>query len=178
LDYKIVFAILFIIIGVFLAFFGRFLVSVTVFILGALLSTAGLLLIFYKFLLTSVTPLWISWSVFGGAILVGLLIGFILTKFPRVDSFIISIGAGFILGVLLNESVLYLFGSRIVFWSVNGGIALICGLLALVWYDEAIILSTSFIGSFLIARAISLFCGHFPTVLALIKKIEAGVITH
>jgi len=160
---------LFIIIGVFLAFFGRFLVSFTVFVVSAFFSAAGILVIFYKFILTSVTPLWISWSVFGGAILAGLLVGFILTKFPRVDSFIISIGAGFILGILLNEAVLYLVGSKILFWSVNGGLALVCGLLAIIWYDEAIILSTSLIGSFLIARAISLFCGRFPTVLALIK---------
>jgi Domain of unknown function (DUF4203) len=87
---------------------------------------------------------------------------------------VVSACAGFLVGILLNEAVLYLVGSKVLFWSVNAGLAFVFCLIALVWVDVSIILSTSLIGSYLTARGVSLFAGGFPNEYSLIEQIKSG----
>ena len=85
--------------------------------------------------------------------------------------------AGFIIGTLLNDAVLYLVSSKILFSSVNAGLSALFGILALRWYDIFLILSTSLIGSFLTARGVSLFAGGWTNEYNLVAQIKSGGVT-
>lgn len=142
-----------------MALFGPIFSNIVVFLVGALSITALLLIILYSFILGPRVTKWLAWLIFSLSILVGVTIGFLLTKTERFYSFLMSACAGFIIGTLVNDAVLYLVESKILFWSVNVGLSFLFAILALRWYDIFLILSTSFIGSFLTARGISLFVG-------------------
>ena len=94
--------------------------------------------------------------------------GFLLTKTERFYSVFISVCAGFLIGLLIDDAVLYLLGIKVLFWSVNVGLSLVFGALALRWFEVALILSTSLIGSFLTARGVSLVAGGWTNEFALI----------
>lgn len=117
---------------------------------------------------------WLAWLNVSLSVLVGLLLGFLSTKTERFYSVLMSACAGFLIGALLDYSVLYLFGSKILFWSVNVGFSVLFGVLALGWFDVALILSTSLIGSFLTARGVSLLAGGWTNEFTLIKQIKSG----
>jgi energy-converting hydrogenase Eha subunit E len=76
-----------------------------------------------------------------------------------------------VLGLLLNETVLYLASSDIVFWCVCVGCAIVAAALVFIAYNHAIILSTSLIGSYFFVRGISLYAGGYPNEFTLMKQI-------
>ena len=161
-------SVLIIVVGLFVAFFGTIFSNLIVFLVGSLSTTALLLIILYSFILGPKVKKWLAWLIVSISILVGLVVGFLLTKTERFYSIFMSACAGFLIGVLLDDAVLYLLGSKIVFWSVNVGLSLIFGVLALRWFDVALILSTSLIGSFLTARGVSLLAGGWTNDFSLI----------
>jgi hypothetical protein len=161
-------SVLIIVVGLFVAFFGTIFSNLIVFLVGSLSTTALLLIILYSFILGSKVKKWLAWLIVSISMLVGLVVGFLLTKTERFYSIFMSACAGFLIGVLLDDAVLYLLGSKIVFWSVNVGLSLIFCVLALRWFDVALILSTSLIGSFLTARGVSLLAGGWTNDFALI----------
>jgi len=80
--------------------------------------------------------------------------------------------------VLLEDSVLYLLKINFLFWSVNVGLSIVFGALALCWFEVALILSTSLIGSFLTARGVSIVAGGWPNEFSLIQQIKSGGVEH
>jgi len=165
-----------IVLGLFVAFFGSIFSNIVVFLVGALAVTAILLIVLYSFILGPKVDKWLAWLIVSLSILVGLITGFILTKTERFYSVVMSAFAGYITGALIDIAVLYLIGSKIVFWSVNLGLAALCAVAALRWHDVALILSTSLIGSFLTARGIALFAGGWTNEQNLIAQmLSSGV---
>ncbi len=73
----IMFAVFFVL-GMSLCFAGRAFIKATLCLLGVLISAFVIIFIFYSTFLKKDTELWIVWLVLGGAVLVGLLLGFIL----------------------------------------------------------------------------------------------------
>lgn len=133
-----------------------------------------LLIVLYSFILGPKVAKWLAWLIFSISVLLGLLFGFLFTKFERLYSIIVSACAGFLSGTLINDGVLYLVGSKILFWSVNVCLSVIFGALATCWHEIFLILSTSLIGSFLTARGISLFAGGWTNEYNLIAQIKSG----
>ena len=74
----------------------------------AIFVVFGILLIFYTTFLKDSTQNWVGWTVLGCAILIGLIAGFFMMKLERVGAAILAGWGGFLLGVMLNEMVLYL----------------------------------------------------------------------
>jgi len=176
--YKAFWGAAFIILGVFLAFFGRYLLKVAVFIAGTVLITFLILVIFYATFLSNNTASWVGWLVVSLAIIFGLVGGYFLAKYEKVDAALLGAWGGFTLGVLLNETVLYLASSTALFWCVNVGLALVCAIAAFFAFNQAIMIGTSFIGSYVTARGISLYAGGFPNEYVLINQIKTGAITN
>ena len=177
-EYRIIIGVSIIVLGLFIAFFGTFFSNIIVFVVGFLATTALLLILLYSLILGPKVKKWLAWLIFSLSILIGLVVGFLFTKTERLYSVLISACAGFLIGVLLDESVLYLLGSQILFWSVNVGFAVLFGALALWWFDIALILSTSLIGSFLTARGVSLLAGGWTNEFTLINQIKSGGVQH
>ena len=110
-----------------------------------------------------------DWLVGSISLVIGLIVGFFFARASKLYSVVVSACAGFLIGLLLNESVLYLVGSEILFWSVNIGLIILFGLMALVSFEQSVILATVLIGSYLAARGVSLFAGGYPNEFTLIE---------
>jgi hypothetical protein len=98
----------FIVIGLFLAFLGRKLFNVAVFIVTTMIVTGLILFIFYATFLESNTEAWVSWTVLALSILLGLVCGFFMVKLEKFAGALLAGFGGFCLGVVLNETCLYL----------------------------------------------------------------------
>lgn len=164
----------FIVIGLFLAFLGKKLFNIALFIVTTIIVAGLILFIFYATFLQDNTASWVSWTVVSIAILLGLLGGYLMLKIEKFGGALLAGWGGFCLGVLLNETVLYLANSAVLFWCVNIGLAIIFAILGFVAFDHAIILATSFIGSYMTMRGIGIMAGGFPNEYVLINEIEAG----
>jgi len=177
-QYAWMFGTAFIIIGLFLGFLGRKLFNVAVFIVTTL-GVAGLILfVFYATFLNDNTEAWVSWTVLSVSILLGLVAGFLMVKLEKIAGALLAGFGGFCLGVVLNETVVYLAGSVVLFWCINIGLAIIFAILGFVAFDHAIILATAFLGSYLTMRGIGIMAGGFPNEYVLLNEIESGAITN
>ena len=167
-----------IVIGFFLALFGQKLFSVTLFIIGTMLTVVLVWLLFYSTFLSDSTEGWVGWVVLGCSILIGLAGGFLLYKCQRLGASIVGGWGGFLLGVVFNTTVLWAATSEVAFWIISISFALIAAGLAFVFYYHAVILSTAFVGSYAFVRGISLYAGGYPNEMALIEMIKSGAIDH
>jgi len=154
----------FFVLGMSLCFAGRAFVKATLCLLGVLISAFVIIFIFYSTFLKKDTDLWIVWLVLGGAVLVGLLLGFLLQKFAKVGAFVLAGWGGFTLGLILYNTFAYKFigGSSGGYWAFNIGCALVMGVLAYFLYDHIIIQCTAIFGSFLAVYGVGMVAGHYP----------------
>lgn len=162
----------------FLTFFGRKLFVFTVFIIGAALTVCAVMIIFYTTFLKSTTAYWVGWLVLSLSIILGFGIGFLCTKILRIAGSLVAGYGGFMLGVMINEMWLYIYSSQAVFWCVNIGFAIVFAILAFFFFNQAVIISTAFIGSYFVMRGISAFAGGFPPAFQLIEQVKAGVLVN
>lgn len=167
-----------IVMGFFLGMFGQKLFSATLFIIGTLVTVSLIWLLFYSTFLSDSTEGWVGWVVLVCSILLGLVGGYVLYKCQRLGATIIGAWGGFLLGIVFNTTVLWAASSEVAFWIISISFALIAAALAFVFYYHAVILSTSFVGSYFFVRGISLYAGGFPNEWALIEQIKSGAIDH
>jgi uncharacterized membrane protein HdeD (DUF308 family) len=167
--YYWLFGTILLVVGVFLTFFGRKLFVFTVFIIGAALTVCGIMILFYTTFLKATTAYWVGWLVLSLSIVAGLGIGFLCTKVLRLAGSLVCGYGGFMLGVMINEMWLYIYHSQAVFWCVNIGLAVAFGVFAFFFFNQAVIVSTAFIGSYFVMRGISAFAGGFPPAFQLIE---------
>ena len=161
----------------FLGLLGRKLWLIAIFMISAFLTIGLILLVFYTTFLKENTAGWVAWTVLGCSVILGVILGLVMTKLQRLGAAIIAGWGGFVLGLLLNEVVLYLVKNTWVFWCVCIGCALVAAVLVFVAYNHAIILATSLVGSYFFVRGISFYAGGFPDEYLLMKLIRNGVIT-
>ena len=134
-DNKIIVGVLMIVLGVFLAFFGNSLIPIAVFLVATLMTTSIILILLYSFILGPTLKTWLSWLIFSLALLIGLIVGVLFARARKLYAVVVAACAGFMTGILLNEAVLYLVKSKILFWSVNIVLTVTCALLALGWFE-------------------------------------------
>ena len=134
-DNKIIVGVLMIVLGVFLAFFGNSLIPIAVFLVATLMTTSIILILLYSFILGPTLKTWLSWLIFSLALLIGLIVGVLFARARKFYAVVMAACAGFMTGILLNEAVLYLVKSKILFWSVNIVLTVTCALLALGWFE-------------------------------------------
>lgn len=174
-EYTWIWCAMFVGIGVFLTFLGRKLFKATIFIIAALLTVFGILLLFYTTFLQDTTEAWVGWTVLGCSILIGLVVGFFTMKLERVGAALIAGWGGFLLGAMLCEAVLFLAGSTVVFWCVSIGCAIAAAVLSFFFYEHVLIIGTAFAGSYMFFRGISFYAGGFPNEFSLAKEFNEGV---
>lgn len=176
-QFRYFFGVALILIGLFLGLLGRKLWVIAIFIISLILTIGIILLIFYTTFLKENTAGWVAWTVIGCSLILGVVLGLVMTKLQRLGAAIIAGWGGFMLGLVLNEAVLYLLENTYVFWCVCIGCALVAAVLVFVAYNHAIILATSLVGSYFFVRGISLYAGGWPNEYLILKQIKAGVIT-
>lgn len=104
-EYSYVWGVIFIVAGGFLGLFGRKLIKAAIFLVTAICVVIGTLLVFYTTFLDDRGEAWIGWSVLACSIIVGLIAGFFMMKLERVGAAILSGWGGFLLGVMLSETL-------------------------------------------------------------------------
>jgi len=161
-------------VGFFVAFFGRSLLRIVLFIIGMGVTVFAILIIFYSTFLNDKSADWIFWVVLACSVLLGALVGFLCTKLVKFGGAILSAWGGFMLGMLINESWLYMYGLTWLFWTSSILMALIFFVLGWCFFEPAVIGSTAFIGSYFVARGVGCFLHEsaaFPSIFVLIKEV-------
>jgi len=173
----IMFAVFFVL-GLTFCFAGRAMIKATLCFLGVIISAFVIIYIFYSTFLKRDTELWIVWVVLGGAVLVGLLLGFILQKYSKVGAFALAGWGGFTLGLILYNTFAYKIvgGSAAGYWCFIIGCALVMGILGYFLHDHIIIQCTALFGSFLAVYGVGLVAGHYPNPFTIQEMIKNGVL--
>lgn len=167
--YSYLWGAMFIVGGIFFCFFGKKLFKAAIFIVTAILTVFGILLLFYTTFLKDTTEAWVGWTVLVCSILIGLVAGFFVMKLERLGAALLAGWGGFLLGVMLNEMVLYKAESTAVFWSISVACAIIAAVLSFFMFEHVLILGTSFGGAYMLVRGVSLYAGGFPNEFTLVS---------
>jgi MFS family permease len=164
-----------VVIGILFCFFGLKLYKPIFFISGTLLTIGIILLLFYSTFLKSTTESWVPWVVLAGSLLVGLLVGFIVMKISILGAFVLAFIGGYVGALLLWNTFLYLTTtSDALFYSFTFGIAFICGVLALIFFDHCVILGSAMFGSFFVIAGIGIVAGGYANPFTIGKTIQDG----
>lgn len=165
--YSYFFAPILIIIGLFLTFLGAKIFNLTVFLV-AVISTVGFTFIFlFQFILPSGAHPNIVWVVLGIGVVLGIIIGWFLVKYDKLFHAILGGCCGYLVGILLynlvmnkiefNPTVNSQLIQKAMFWGTIIICIVVCALLAYYLVAYALIIATSFIGSYSFIRVITLF---------------------
>lgn len=177
-QYSYLWGAVFIVMGLFLCIFGLKLFEIAIFIITAFATTFILLLGFYSIFLTDDTQDWVGWTVLVCSTIIGLIVGFIMYRMKKLGAAILAGWGGFMLGLLLNETILYKAQSEVLFWCVAIACAVTFAILAFIFVDIILVISTSFMGAYLFWRGISLYAGGYPNEFELIKQVQSGAAPH
>jgi len=162
--------------GVILAFYGFRLLRPSIFMVGFLSCCLLSMLIFYAIYVDSVDELtaFYVWLACGAG--AGIVVGYILQKAVKVGAMIVGGWGGFVVGLILNETIMYRFEYVWMFWTTNLVSIFLCAYLAYKVFDHVFIFSTSVVGSFFLARGISVYAGHYYNEFVIIKMLKSGLI--
>eukprot|EP00330_Aristerostoma_sp_ATCC50986_P007205 CAMPEP_0114585476 /NCGR_PEP_ID=MMETSP0125-20121206/9010_1 /TAXON_ID=485358 ORGANISM="Aristerostoma sp., Strain ATCC 50986" /NCGR_SAMPLE_ID=MMETSP0125 /ASSEMBLY_ACC=CAM_ASM_000245 /LENGTH=403 /DNA_ID=CAMNT_0001780573 /DNA_START=46 /DNA_END=1257 /DNA_ORIENTATION=+ len=169
-DNQVLFVVIFFVLGIFVAFFGLKMFNVTIFILAAVSGFFVSAILFYQ-LASYGSAAWVMWVLFFTCLVIGCALGYLAIKFEKAGFFAVGfclggIGFSFLYSTILGS---FLHFSKAVFYVVGVLCGLIGGGLAMWIYKDILIIATSFIGSYLSVRSVSVYVGGFPSESALIN---------
>ena len=173
-DYKIIFVIAFILIGLFLCLFGKKFEKITIIVVIGFAGCYLILIIvlnFFPSLITTETRLWI---LLGAGFLVGAFVGFLI----RAKLSIVCFLFGAFMGYTIAEFV-YVFLQGFITWNPQilyyitiGVFALIGGIIGLKLLEIVIIICTSLLGGYVAMRGVTLIFGHYIDESQLVDLIK------
>mmetsp|Transcript_35880 Transcript_35880/g.55076 ORF Transcript_35880/g.55076 Transcript_35880/m.55076 type:complete len:207 (-) Transcript_35880:105-725(-) len=171
-DYKYLWGALFFIKGAAITFFGRVAIKPTVFVVSFILSAFFLMLTIYSIFGENERKEWVNWTVLGGCLIAGAVIGTFMVKFLKFGIALLGAFAGISLGLLLSSSIQISNGW--IFWAILIGFGGLTALLTFKLRDHILIFSTALLGSFLLVRGVGFYAGNYPSPFELRKEIQAG----
>ena len=172
MDHKYAWGAVFVLIGVIVNFFGRKAIKPTIFLITTILVSFFLMLLIYSIFSDDSRENWVDWTVLGVSLLIGAVLGFILTKFIGIGIGVLGGFGGVSLGLLITST--FQFQEEYMFWIIVIGCAAVFGLASLKFKDELMIFSTAILGSFLIVRGIGYYAGGYPDVFEVASLLKTG----
>jgi hypothetical protein len=82
---------------------------------------------------------------------------------------------GAVVGMILNETVLFRFGYPWMFYVATIGCAAVAGWLCTRYFEKIVIISTSLLGAYAIARGASFYLGHYYNEFTIAKLVQSGL---
>lgn len=140
-------------------------------------TTIALLLLSYTTFLKDSTASWIGWVILVCSCILGLAGGFLLYKCQRLGAAILAGWGGFMAGILINTTFAFAMHGSVVFWIITISCSIVAGLVALCAYNPVVIIMTSFAGSYIFVRGISLYTGGYTSELVIMQMIKNGQIS-
>ena len=141
-----------------------------------LVTVSFFLILFYTTFLDSSTAAWIGWTVLSCSILLGIAGGILLMKCQKLGAAVLGGWGGFLGGLLLNTTILFLANSEVLFWVTTIACAIVGAAMAFCFFDAVVILATAFSGSYLFVRGFSLYIGGYPNEFTLAAALNSGTI--
>ena len=160
--------------GFFLAFFGNKFVNAVIFAvvaLGSILIAASL---FFQLFLKNVQEEWAQWACFGGILVGGLILGYIVMRARKYGIGLLAAWGGVMIGFVITTA--FIISDTYVYWGILIACAAMCFFLAVKVEKSVIIMLTSFIGSYCLVRGISMYVGGFPNENDLHKEVSSGAV--
>lgn len=175
-QYKVVFCIVFIIIGLLLCFVGNRYFKVAIIIICGFVCCYGLtiaILNFFPKFITSETGLFIC---LGVSLLIGLIVGFLLRNCKKLCVGILGGFIGFAITTFIYQIVqTYInIDPKIGYYVCMGICILVCAVLGFCLAETFLILGTSVFGGYLVMRGITLVVGHYLDEGLVIDLIKNG----
>jgi hypothetical protein len=115
---------------------------------------------------------WVQWVIVGIIAVFSMLFGYVCVKFRKWGLALLAGWGGVMLGFAITTA--FFVASSIAQYSIWIGLAIVCFLVTLYAEKKAIMILTSFIGSYCLIRGISLYAGGFPNEFDLPAQIKSG----
>jgi hypothetical protein len=159
-----------ILVGLILGLFGKWQFKISVFLIGMIVFTLAATLFLFTIFLSRDSPTSTGWIIAGVTAFVGIFVGLALAYMFRLGAAVAAAWGGVSLALILYNSFVYKLDNpnHVVFWIFVVSMGLIFGVLTLWFFWPAIILATSFAGSYMIMRGISMYAGGFPSEMEII----------
>ncbi len=161
-------------VGLFELVLGLKMFKPTLFILGTVSVLGFVMFMFYAWFLPRGSADWVVWILLVVGLGLGLVAGFFLTKVLRIGVGVAGAWAGVMLALLIHEMFLYHAKSQVVFWIIIVALGIVGFLISFWKYKFMLIFLTSFIGAYMMVRAVAMFAGGYPNEFTLIGDIKAG----
>ena len=134
--------------------------------------------LFYTIYFSSLDDISQFWYFLGGGVLVGIILGCILArpKMVKVGSSILAGWGGYCVGLILVETIFAWTLQDWLFWVVTIGCAVAAGVLAFIFLDMIVLVSTVVLGSYATMRGVSCYGGHYYNEFTMAKMIKDGLL--
>lgn len=153
---------------------GQKMFKPTLFIIGTFSVFALVMFFFYAWVLPYTTAKWTVWLIGSIGVILGLGVGFVLTKLARIGIAALGAWTGIVIGLIIHEAFMFSVHSQAVFWIMLIGCGAIFGALAFWKHKLVLMFATAFLGSYAMVRGLSLFTGGYPNEFTLISRIKEG----
>lgn len=97
-------------------------------------------------------------------------------KCQKLGAAVLGGWGGFLLGILLNTTVLFLANSEVLFWITTVLCAIVGAVCAFFFFETVVISATAFSGSYLFVRGFSLYIGGYPNEFTLAEALKSGAL--
>ena len=164
-----------ILLGLFELFLGQKMLEVTIFIITCACVIILVFILFFQFIIPSGVSETIVWFVLAIAIILGLVLGFLITKYKEK---IFGIVLGIVLGYIIGQILVNLFLIRIptsyqklVQYLTYIALMIVFAVLGILFFNYIIVFATALIGAYAVVRGISFFAGGFPNEMTIADLI-------
>lgn len=144
---------------------GEKIFGITVFLLSFLLSGGLLIVIADVFLFTHDSSVYWAYFVLICCLVVAIVVALLLVKLRKLGIIVCGAAAGFFCCVLMNYLIFWRISSQpswLFFYNLLVIFTILGSVLAYEFNNHIIIVSTSFIGSYITIRSLSVLFGGFP----------------
>ena len=163
--------------GLYFALYGRRFIRLSNFIISAIVVGFSLLCTFSSTFMTPDYPSYVATVSYCGVAFAMVLTGIISAVYIKFGGSVIGGAAGFILGNTLNTAWLYMYEILLMTYLVAGLLALAVFLQCLVLpltFNQTTVISTAFIGAYMVVRGAAIFVGNYPNELILLGEMKRG----
>lgn len=171
------FGVLMILIGLYLVVLGGRYFKVTIFLAAQFFVAAFIMGICFAVLFPIGTPIPFVWLTLFNGLCIGGVAGYGVQKKIRPGIFFVGFWIGGLFGASVYSVVIYYFPDNnplVIMIVCILMSAIVVALLAIVFYDYAVIACSASIGAFCLVRGISLFVGGYPNEFLLIQQYDSG----
>ena len=171
------FAIVGLIIGFMICFFGRVLLKPTlaVSLMGLITITAVDAFSLKMYAKTRVKQYY--WTVFLAAIASGAGIAFLMRKHSKIASFLVAAFAGENFGVALANGFYFAWMNIVFYWILVVVFTIGVACITLFGIDKQMIWVTAVFGAFIFMRSLALMLNHYPVIQNLPSLVATGAVT-